>query len=776
MSEFLSTLSHFGTILLQVKSLLRAMAVETKYYDLLGISVSAKPDEIKKAYRKLSLQWHPDKNPDNLEVATERFQQVSQAYSVLSDPSTRERYDRYGENGLKQGFRPQSDSYSSSGPSGPAGAHQGGPGFHFRPAEDVFREFFGGRDPFSSMFMGPMFSDDPFSHSSAGNPYAEREHRPYAATGPSAGARDGFPSMFGGFPFMGFEGAFFSGGSGGGMPATGSFSFVSSSIGGAGGLRNAGPSTRTSIQVSNGVKIETIEEDDGRGNVTVTRISPGGFKEVTVNGMPQGAGPSRGEQPRKNISHQRSTSRTRRRSSSSGNSGGARHGYGYDRPRTEKFHSTSARSDPYQDSTNMHSKGSGSGDGDVVEVEVVDVDDPTPPSRPTPQSSAAAQHQAPTPPTHESKFRRRGTDEPQGRTFRAPESAAAMDRQAQSFERDAYRQPPPPQMTAAPTPALSRTQQIQPDTGRNGENILAAARNNLKPLSGAPAAGTRDRLSGIGFQNHTGIKEKLKATGASMLRSRPRMNRAYSASTATPPEPVDQPHPPPQPQLQPQPQQMNPGGYSYGPVHRPMSMSAAGAAAPGYTAGPQPLYGDVSGSNMPPPQQQQQQPYQYQQMTGRGVPGHKQPRSRDRMRSTLHYDNFSMASLDAAMNAPTEPMTPMPLKPQQPVDIHSHAGPALNHYQPLPSQQQQRFNNQTAQAAAAASSSSSYYAGQPLSAAQARNMQRQQQHPPPSQPPLQSQQQSIPATAGANMYGAQNTGIPPGAAAVGGPPNGYYMH
>ncbi|KAJ2795026.1 DnaJ sub B member 6, partial [Coemansia guatemalensis] len=263
------------------------MAVESKYYDLLGIPVNAKPEEIKKAYRKLSLQWHPDKNPDNLQVATERFQQVSQAYSVLSDPSSRERYDRYGENGLKQGFQPQSGSYSSSGPSGSAGPHQGGPGFHFRPAEDIFREFFGGRDPFSSMFMGSMFGDDPFfSHSSAGNQYPERERRPYSAAGPSAGGRDGFPSMLGGFPFMGFEGAFFgasSSSSGGGMPATGSFSFVSSSIGGGGGLRNSGPSTRTSIQVSNGVKIETIEEDDGHGNITVTRISPGGFKEVTVN-------------------------------------------------------------------------------------------------------------------------------------------------------------------------------------------------------------------------------------------------------------------------------------------------------------------------------------------------------------------------------------------------------------------------------------------------------------------------------------------------------------
>ncbi|KAJ2801653.1 hypothetical protein H4R20_003588, partial [Coemansia guatemalensis] len=221
--------------------------------------------------------------------------------------------------------------------------------------------------------------------------------------------------------------------------------------------------------------------------------------------------------------------------------------------------------------------------------------------------------------------------------------------------------------------------------------------------------------------------------------------------------------------------QTNSGGYSYGPVHRPMSMSAAGVAAPGYTAGPQPLYGGAAGPNMPPPppQQQQQQPYQYQQMTGRGVPGHKQPRSRDRMRSTLHYDNFSMASLNAAMSAPNEPAAHVSLQPQHPVDMQSNVGPAPNHYQPPPpqQQQQQQLNNQTAQATGAVPSSSRYYAGQPLSAAQARNMQRQQQ-----QPPLQSQQQPISASAGANMYGTQHAGIPPGAAAVGGPTNGYYIH
>uniref|UniRef100_A0A665VCK0 DnaJ heat shock protein family (Hsp40) member B6a n=1 Tax=Echeneis naucrates TaxID=173247 RepID=A0A665VCK0_ECHNA len=116
------------------------------YYQVLGVRRDASADDIKKAYRKLALRWHPDKNPENKEEAEKKFKELSEAYEVLSDANKRSIYDRYGKEGL-------------TGSNGGRGSHfHNGDHFHeqftFRNPEDVFREFFGGRDPFADLFGG----------------------------------------------------------------------------------------------------------------------------------------------------------------------------------------------------------------------------------------------------------------------------------------------------------------------------------------------------------------------------------------------------------------------------------------------------------------------------------------------------------------------------------------------------------------------------------------------------------------------------------------------
>lgn len=71
------------------------------YYTVLGVARDADQAAIKKAYRKLAVKWHPDKNPDNTKQAEEAFKKIGEAYACLSDAEKRQIYDRYGKEGLQ---------------------------------------------------------------------------------------------------------------------------------------------------------------------------------------------------------------------------------------------------------------------------------------------------------------------------------------------------------------------------------------------------------------------------------------------------------------------------------------------------------------------------------------------------------------------------------------------------------------------------------------------------------------------------------------------------
>lgn len=114
--------------------------MSSDYYKILGVSKSASADEIKKAYRKLALQYHPDRGGGK--EAEEKFKELNEAYQILSDPQKRQTYDQFGEAAFKNGGR---GNYSSQGFGGFdgfdfSGFSQGGFGGGLG---DIFEDFFG---------------------------------------------------------------------------------------------------------------------------------------------------------------------------------------------------------------------------------------------------------------------------------------------------------------------------------------------------------------------------------------------------------------------------------------------------------------------------------------------------------------------------------------------------------------------------------------------------------------------------------------------------------
>lgn len=207
------------------------------YYKVLGVPKTASQEDIKKAYRKLALKWHPDKNPDNKEEAEQQFKELAEAYEVLSDKSKRDAYDRYGNDHTRQTGSSNTDFSDFPGFT-----------FTFRNPDDVFKDFFGGQDPFANFF------DD------------------FSSFGSSS--RMG-PNRFFSFPSTGVDFTSFSMGGLNGMDSMG---------GGGGGGGSNFRSVSTTTRFVNGKRTTTKKiKENGQERVEIEE--DGVLKSVIINGV-----------------------------------------------------------------------------------------------------------------------------------------------------------------------------------------------------------------------------------------------------------------------------------------------------------------------------------------------------------------------------------------------------------------------------------------------------------------------------------------------------------
>ena len=159
------------------------MSTQKDYYEVLGVKKDATSDEIRKAYKKLAIKWHPDKNPDNKEEAEKRFKEISEAYSVLSDAEKKKEYDNRDTANF-QGFE-----------------------FNNFDPFSMFREFFhhSNNFGFDDDFEDFDFKNEGFGSFGMGNPHKnmqkhfEEIHKRFSNM--NGGMGSGFPRDFNEDPF-----------------------------------------------------------------------------------------------------------------------------------------------------------------------------------------------------------------------------------------------------------------------------------------------------------------------------------------------------------------------------------------------------------------------------------------------------------------------------------------------------------------------------------------------------------------------------------------------
>lgn len=201
----------------------------------MGVDKTASEEEIKKAYKKAALKFHPDRNKDKPEEAHKKFQEVGEAFEVLSDKNKRTIYDTYGEEGLKGGGAAPGGAGAGGFPGGAGFGGAGGPSFSFSTSgggpggftpsdpNDIFASIFG------AMGGGGGPGGFSFSTGGGGDPFGSTGTRTRRKAGggmPGMGGMDGMPGGFGGMGGM-------PGGMGGGMGG----------MGGMGGFEDGQPSS-----------------------------------------------------------------------------------------------------------------------------------------------------------------------------------------------------------------------------------------------------------------------------------------------------------------------------------------------------------------------------------------------------------------------------------------------------------------------------------------------------------------------------------------------------
>jgi curved DNA-binding protein CbpA len=295
------------------------------FYEVLCITRTATLDEIKKAYKKLAIKWHPDKNPDNQEVASERFKMIAEAYEVLSDPEKRRHYDRGG------GDIPDMSGFSAGGGGGfrsGGGRSSFSRGFSDQRAFDIFNSFFADFEDFHQQAFG-RFADH--SNGFGNNPFFENggssRRADQAGGGPSGRSgrrRDPFDDPFFSDPFGGMGGGFGGGGMmGGGFGGMGGMGgmggigamhqqmLMGAGFGGGfgGGAMSSFSSSSSSVGrggMSRSVSTSTFIGPDGRKvtRTETTIVHPDGRRETNVEeNVEEGHQPRLGNEGNRGVRH-----------------------------------------------------------------------------------------------------------------------------------------------------------------------------------------------------------------------------------------------------------------------------------------------------------------------------------------------------------------------------------------------------------------------------------------------------------------------------------------